>query len=60
MVGLRLRPTLRLMRIRSVGTDDTDAVADVFLSALAGMAYLPELYSEAETHAFVKDILLPK
>ena len=47
------------MRIRPAGTSDCDAVADVFLSALAGMTYLPELYTDAETRAFIKDILLP-
>ena len=47
------------MRIRPVGTGDTDAVADVFLSALASMTYLPELYTDTETRAFIKDILLP-
>lgn len=51
--------TLRLMRIRPAEASDADAVADVFLSALAGMSYLPELYSDAETRAFIKDVMLP-
>lgn len=47
------------MEIRRVEPGDTEAVADVFLAALARMTYLPDLYSEAETRAFVRDVLLP-
>jgi ribosomal protein S18 acetylase RimI-like enzyme len=42
-----------------VGPTDTQAVGDVFLAALAGMTYLPELYTEAETRTFIRDLLLP-
>ena len=31
----------------------------MFLAALAGMTYLPDLYTEAETRTFVRDVLLP-
>ena len=31
----------------------------MFLAALAGMTYLPELYTEAETRTFIRDGLLP-
>ncbi|HYM63579.1 MAG TPA: GNAT family N-acetyltransferase [Gaiellaceae bacterium] len=47
------------MRIRPVESGDTEAVGDVFLAALAGMTYLPELYTEAETRTFIQDVLLP-
>ena len=47
------------MRLRPVEPGDTEAVGDVFLAALAGMTYLPELYTEEETRAFIRDLLLP-
>jgi len=47
------------MRIRPAEPGDTEAVGDVFLAALAGMTYLPELYTEAETRTFIRDVLLP-
>lgn len=31
----------------------------MFLAALAGMTYLPDLYSEEETRTFIRDVLLP-
>ena len=34
-------------------------MGDVFLAALAGMTYLPDLYSEEETRTFIRDVLLP-
>jgi GNAT superfamily N-acetyltransferase len=45
--------------IRAVAPGDTEAVADVFVAALAGMTYLPVLHTEAENRAFVRDVLLP-
>jgi hypothetical protein len=33
------------VRIRPVEPGDTAAVGDVFLAALAGMTYLPDLYA---------------
>jgi ribosomal protein S18 acetylase RimI-like enzyme len=48
------------MRIRPVEPGDTEAVGDVFLAALAGMTYLPELHTEEETRVFIRDVLLPK
>ena len=42
-----------------MGPTDTQAVGDVFLAALAGMTYLPELYTEDETRTFISDVLLP-
>jgi ribosomal protein S18 acetylase RimI-like enzyme len=47
------------MRIRPVEPGDTEAVGDVFLAALAGMMYLPELHTEAETRTFIRAVLLP-
>ncbi|MEO8328789.1 MAG: GNAT family N-acetyltransferase [Candidatus Nanopelagicales bacterium] len=46
------------MRIRPVEPSDTQAVGDVYLAALAGMTYLPTLYTDEETRDFIKDILL--
>lgn len=46
--------------LRPVETTDTQAVGDVFLAALAGMTYLPELFTEEETRTFISDVLLPK
>jgi ribosomal protein S18 acetylase RimI-like enzyme len=46
--------------LRPVETTDTQAVGDIFLAALAGMTYLPELYTEEETRTFISDVLLPK
>jgi ribosomal protein S18 acetylase RimI-like enzyme len=47
------------VKIRPVEPGDTEAVADVFLAALAGMTYLPDLYTEDETRAFIRDVMLP-
>ena len=48
-----------LVEVRPVAASDLDAVADVFLAALAGMTYLPELYTEQETRTFINEVLLP-
>ena len=45
--------------MRPVEPTDTHAVGDVFLAAIAGMTYLPELYTEEETRTFIRDVLLP-
>ena len=45
--------------LRPVETTDTQAVGDIFLAALAGMTYLPELYTEEDTRTFIRDVLLP-
>ena len=45
--------------IRPVQASDTQAVGDVFLAALGGMTYLPELYTEDETRMFINHVLLP-
>ena len=47
------------MNIRVAVPSDSEAVADVFLSGLNGMTYLPRLYTAEETRAFVQDVLLP-
>jgi ribosomal protein S18 acetylase RimI-like enzyme len=47
------------VQIRPVEPPDTDAVADVFIAALAGMTYLPDLYTEAENREFIRDVMLP-
>jgi ribosomal protein S18 acetylase RimI-like enzyme len=55
----RPRASLGAVKIRPVEPDDTEDVADVFLAALAGMSYLPDLYTDAETRTFIRDVLLP-
>ena len=47
------------VNIRAVESDDTDAITDVYLSALSGMTYLPQLYSDAEAKGFIADVLIP-
>jgi GNAT superfamily N-acetyltransferase len=49
-----VEPTLRRAR-----PDDATAVADVFLAARAdAMAYLPQLHTDAETRAWIRDVVL--
>ena len=45
--------------LRPVEPTDTQAVGDVFIAALAGMTYLPQLYTDEETRTFIRDVLLP-
>jgi ribosomal protein S18 acetylase RimI-like enzyme len=45
--------------IRPARSIDADAITDVFLSALSGMTYLPQMYTDDETRTFIKDVLLP-
>src|SRR4029078_7829708 len=45
--------------IRPAHPTDTEAVGDIFLAALTGMTYLPELYTEAQPRTFIRDVLLP-
>ena len=47
------------MRIRPCDPTDAGAIADVFLAALAGMTYLPDLHTEAESREFIRDVMLP-
>ena len=47
------------MRIRPAALGDTEGVESVFLAAAASFTYLPKLHTEAETRAFVRDVLLP-
>ncbi len=46
------------MTIRRARAEDADAVADVFVAALANMTYLPQTHTERENRAFVRDVLL--
>ena len=55
----RDRRYLHAVRIRPVEPGDTEAVGDVFLAALAGMTYLPDLHTEEETRDFIRNVLLP-
>ena len=39
--------------MRAGESSDVDDVTDVYLSALSGMTYLPQLYTDAETKDFI-------
>nr|WP_225311946.1 GNAT family N-acetyltransferase [Microbispora cellulosiformans] len=45
--------------IRRAWSGDAGHIADVFLAARAEMTYLPRLYSDEETRAWITDIMLP-
>ncbi|WP_432872100.1 N-acetyltransferase family protein [Microbispora rosea] len=45
--------------IRRAWSGDAEHIADVFLSARAGMTYLPRLHSDEETRTWVADVMLP-
>jgi ribosomal protein S18 acetylase RimI-like enzyme len=47
------------VKIRPVEPGDTESVADVYLAALAGMTYLPDLWTEAESREFIRAVMLP-
>lgn len=47
------------MEFRQFEPKDTDAVADAYIAALDEMTYLPKLYTEAESRAFVEQVLIP-
>jgi GNAT superfamily N-acetyltransferase len=46
------------MRIRPVVHADAEAVADAFLSARAQATYLPAVHTDAETRAWITNVLL--
>ena len=46
------------MRIRAAREQDAGRIADVFCSARAGMAYLPRLHTDAETRAWIAEVVL--
>jgi GNAT superfamily N-acetyltransferase len=45
--------------LRAVESSDVAAIAEVYLSALSGMTYLPRLYSDVEARDFITDVLIP-
>ncbi|MDO9126580.1 GNAT family N-acetyltransferase [Parvibaculum sp.] len=45
------------MLIRPARKDEWLRVADVFIAARAGMAYLPQLHSDEETRAFIRGVV---
>ena len=45
--------------LRPAEAADTQAVGDVYIAALAGMTYLPPLYTEEDNRRFIRDVLLP-
>ena len=46
--------------IRRATRADADAVGQVFLTASAGMTYLPALHTEEETRRWIRDFVLPR
>jgi GNAT superfamily N-acetyltransferase len=45
--------------LRRARPDDAPAVAEVFLAARAdAMAYLPDLHTDAETHVWIREVVL--
>jgi ribosomal protein S18 acetylase RimI-like enzyme len=46
------------VRERRAEPGDAEAVADVFLAALAEMTYLPKPHTDAETRSFIRDVVL--
>ena len=47
------------MEVRLAGADDADAVADVFVASFATLTFLPTIHTEAETRAWIRDVVLP-
>jgi hypothetical protein len=46
------------MQIRPAALADAEAVADLFLAAMAVMTYLPVLHTDAETRSWIRDVVL--
>ena len=46
------------MRIRRAVASDAEAVANVFLAAMAEMTYLPEIHTEEETRQWIRTVVL--
>ena len=52
---------MQTLSIRPAGPEDTDAIADVFLAARkASMPYLPDLHTDEETRAWIRDVVLER
>jgi GNAT superfamily N-acetyltransferase len=49
------------LSLRPAEPKDADAIADVFLAARkASMPFLPDLHSDDETRAWIRDVVLPR
>ena len=46
------------MQIRPAAPADAEAVADLFLAAMAEITYLPVLHTDAETRSWIRDVVL--
>ena len=46
-------------KIRRATPDDAPAVAEIFLRARAGMAYLPAIHTDEQTRQWVASVMLP-
>jgi GNAT superfamily N-acetyltransferase len=46
--------------IRLAGSDDIDAIADVFVASFAGLTFLPRLHTETETRRWIRTEMVPR
>lgn len=44
--------------MRRARPDDAEAIADVFIPARAQMTYLPQLHTDADTRAYIRDVVM--
>jgi GNAT superfamily N-acetyltransferase len=47
------------MLVRTVRSDETDTIADVFIPSFRGLAFLPRLHSDEEIRRWIRDELVP-
>lgn len=46
------------MEVRPARTEDTDAVADVYIASFATLTFLPRLHSDDETRAWIENVVM--
>jgi GNAT superfamily N-acetyltransferase len=46
--------------IRLAGSDDVDAIADVFVASFAGLTFLPRLHTETDTRRWIRTEMFPR
>ena len=47
------------MPVRRAQAGDDDEIAAVYIAALGGMTYLPNVYTDEENRSFIRDVMLP-
>ena len=47
------------MLVRRAQRGDDDEIAAVFIAALSGMTYLPNVYTDEQNRSFIRDVMLP-